>query len=138
MTISDIIRDIGRRLKAVFPESAMYTDDIPAGAEGNFLLVISEITGGSGISARKKRGASFDLIYFSKPRDAVRFADWAAVAENTLGTLSCEGRLVRTAGHNAVQTDMQYHFMFTVSADYIEYEPGEPMEEMEATIERTE
>jgi len=131
MKISDIARDIGRRLKTAFPESVMYVDDIPADAEGNFLLVITEITGGEGIIPRRKRSVSFDVVYFSKPRDALAFADWAELMEDTLRTLSGEGQLFHTSERSAVRTDMQYHYMFTVSSDFLEYTPGETMETLE-------
>lgn len=131
MKISDIARDIGRRLKAAFPESVMYVDDIPAGAEGNFLLVIAEIADGGGITPRRKRSVSFDVVYFSKPRDALAFADWAELMEGALRTLSGEGQLFHTKERNAVRTDMQYHYMFTVSSDFLEYTPGDPMETLE-------
>lgn len=131
MKISDIARDIGRRLKAAFPESVMYVDDIPAGAEGNFLLVIAEIADGGGITPRRKRSVSFDVVYFSKPRDALAFADWTELMEGALRTLSGEGQLFHTKERNAVRTDMQYHYMFTVSSDFLEYTPGDPMETLE-------
>ncbi|CCY19811.1 putative uncharacterized protein [Eubacterium sp. CAG:786] len=131
MKISDIARDIGRKLNAAFPGSVMYVDDIPAGAEGNFLLVITEISGGDGITPRRKRSVSFDVVYFSKPRDALAFADWAELMENTLRMLSGEGQIFHTAERNAVRTDMQYHYMFTVSSDFLEYTPGDPMETLE-------
>lgn len=131
MKISDIARDIGQRLKAAFPDSLMYIDDIPAGAEGNFLLVITEISGGEGIIPRRKRSVSFDVVYFSKKRDTTGFADWAELMEDTLRTLSSGGQEFHTAGRSAVQTDMQYHYMFTVSSEYLEYTPGEPMETLE-------
>ncbi len=131
MKISDIARDIGRKLNAAFPGSVMYVDDIPAGAEGNFLLVITEISGGDGITPRRKRSVSFDVVYFSKPRDALVFADWTELMEDTLHTLSGEGQLFNTKGRNAVRTDMQYHYMFTVSSDFLEYTPGDPMETLE-------
>ena len=127
MKISDIARDIGRRLKAAFPGSVMY----PAGAEGNFLLVIAEIADGGGITPRRKRSVSFDVVYFSKPRDALAFADWAELMEGALRTLSGEGQLFHTKERNAVRTDMQYHYMFTVSSDFLEYTPGDPMETLE-------
>ena len=135
MKISDIARDIGRRLKTAFPGSVMFVEDIPAMAEGNFLLVISEISGGGGIIPRRKRSASFDVVYFSKPRDALVFADWAELMENTLGTLSGEGQIFHTAERNAVRTEMQYHYMFTVSSDFLEYTPGEPLETLEEAYE---
>ncbi len=131
MKISDIVRDIGRRLKAEFPGSVMYVEDIPAGAEGNFLLVISEISDDNGISPRKKRSVSFDTVYFSKPRDTLGFADWAEKTENALRTLSGEGQLFHTSQRHSVRTEMQYHYMFTVSSDFLEYTPGEPMEKLE-------
>ena len=131
MKISDIARDIGRRLKAAFPGSVMYVDDIPAGAEGNFLLVIAEIADGGGITPRRKRSVSFDVVYFSKPRDALAFADWAELMEGALRTLSGEGQQFHTKERNAVRTDMQYHYMFTVSSDFLEYTPGDPMETLE-------
>lgn len=131
MKISDIARDIGRKLNAAFPGSVMYVDDIPAGAEGNFLLVITEISGGDGITPRRKRNVSFDVVYFSKPRDALAFADWAELMEDTLHTLSGEGQLFHTKERNAARTDMQYHYMFTVSSDFLEYTPGDPMETLE-------
>ncbi len=135
MKISDIARDIGRRLKAAFPDSVMYVEDIPAGAEGNFLLVVSKISCGEGITCRIKRSVSFDIVYFSKPRDALGFADWAEKMEETLRTLSSEGQLFHSSERSAERTDMQYHFMLTVSSEYLEYTPGEPMEKLEATIE---
>lgn len=135
MKISDIARDIGRRLKTAFPGSVMFVEDIPAMAEGNFLLVISEISGGGGIIPRRKRSVSFDVVYFSKPRDALVFADWAELMENTLRTLSGEGQTFHTAERNAVRTEMQYHYMFTVSSDFLEYTPGEPMEALEEAYE---
>lgn len=131
MKISDIARDIGRKLNAAFPGSVMYVDDIPAGAEGNFLLVITEISDGDGITPRRKRSVSFDVVYFSKPRDALVFADWTELMEDTLHTLSGEGQLFHTKERNAVRTDMQYHYMFTVSSDFLEYTPGDPMETLE-------
>ena len=131
MKISDIARDIGRKLNAAFPGSVMYVDDIPAGAEGNFLLVITEISDGDGITPRRKRSVSFDVVYFSKPRDALVLADWTELMENTLHTLSGEGQIFHTAERNAVRTDMQYHYMFTVSSDFLEYTPGDPMETLE-------
>lgn len=130
MKISEICRDIGRRLKFEFPESVMYVENITHGAEGNFLLVISEISGGGGIFPRKKRSVSFDIVYFSKPRDTLGFADWAEIMERTLRTVSAEGQLFHTAGRNAVRTDMQFHFMFTVNAEFIEYEIETPEMEM--------
>ncbi len=135
MKISDITRDIGRRLKAAFPDSVMYVEDIPAGAEGNFLLEVSGISCGEGITCRIKRSVSFDIVYFSKPRDALGFADWAEKMEETLRTLSSEGRCFHSSERSAVRTDMQYHFMLTVSSEYLEYTLGEPMEKLEATIE---
>lgn len=131
MKISDIARDIGRKLNAAFPGSVMYVDDIPAGAEGNFLLVITEISGDDGIVPRRKRSVSFDVVYFSKPRDALAFADWTALMEDTLHTLSGEGQLFHTKERSAVRTDMQYHYMFTVSSDFLEFTPGDPMETLE-------
>lgn len=131
MKISDIARDIGRKLNAAFPGSVMYVDDIPAGAEGNFLLVITEISDGDGITPRRKRSVSFDVVYFSKPRDALVFADWTELMEGTLHTLSGEGQLFHAKERNAVRTDMQYHYMFTVSSDFLEYTPGDPMETLE-------
>ncbi len=131
MKISDIARDIGRKLNAAFPGSVMYVDDIPAGAEGNFLLAITEISGDDGITPRRKRSVSFDVVYFSKPRDALVFADWTELMEDTLHTLSGEGQLFHTKERNAVRTDMQYHYMFTVSSDFLEYTPGDPMETLE-------
>ena len=131
MKISDIARDIGRRLKAAFPGRVMYVEDIPAGAEGNFLLVIAEIADGGGITPRRKRSVSFDVVYFSKPRDALAFADWAELMEGALRTLSGEGQQFHTKERNAVRTDMQYHYMFTVSSDFLEYTPGDPMETLE-------
>ena len=131
MKISNIARDIGRRLKAAFPESVMYAEDIPADAEGNFLLVITGVSGGAGIIPRRKRSASFDVVYFSKSGDALDFADWTELMEDTLHTLSGEGQLFRTSERSAVRTDMQYHYMFTVSSDFLEYTPGDPMETLE-------
>ena len=131
MKISDIARDIGRKLNAAFPGSVMYVDDIPAGAEGNFLLVITEISGDDGIVPRRKHSVSFDVVYFSKPRGALVFADWTALMEDTLHTLSGEGQLFHTKERSAVRTDMQYHYMFTVSSDFLEYTPGDPMETLE-------
>lgn len=139
MKISEIARDIGRRLRAAFPESVMYIEDIPMGAEGNFLLVVSEISCGEGMTYRVKRSVSFDIVYFSKPRDSLGFADWTEKMEETLRTLSGEGQLFHTSERSAVRTDMQYHYMLTVSSEYLEYTPGEPMEELEVDIEgRTE
>ncbi len=135
MKISDITRDIGRRLKAAFPDSVMYVEDIPAGAEGNFLLAVSGISCGEGIACRIKRSVSFDIVYFNKPRDTLGFADWAEKMEETLRTLSGEGQRFHSSDRSAVQMDMQYHFMLTVSSEYLEYTLGEPMEKLEATIE---
>ncbi len=135
MKVSELCRDIGRRLKEAFPESVMYIEDIPHGAEGNFLLVISEIADDKGITPRKKRSASFDVVYFSKPRDTTGFADWAERMENTLTVLSAGNQLFHAANRNAVRTEMQYHYIFTVSADYIDYTTDTPdMGEMEGQI----
>lgn len=135
MKVSELCRDIGRRLKEAFPESVMYIEDIPHGAEGNFLLVISEIADDRGITPRKKRSASFDVVYFSKPRDTTGFADWAERMENALCILSTDGQLFHMESRSAVRTDMQYHYMFTVSADYIDYTTEIPeMGEMEEQI----
>ena len=71
------------------------------------------------------------MVYFSKPRDALAFADWTALMEDTLHTLSGEGQLFHTKERSAVRTDMQYHYMFTVSSDFLEFTPGDPMETLE-------
>lgn len=126
MRISEICRDIGRRLKGEFPESLAYVENITHGAEGNFLLVITEISDGRGIVPRKKRSVSFDIVYFSKLRDTLGFADWAERMEKTFGTLSADGQIFHTSARNAVRTDMQFHYMFTVSADFIEYSTETP------------
>lgn len=130
MKISEICRDIGRRLKTEFPESVMYVENITHGAEGNFLIVISEISGSEGIIPRKKRSVSFDIVYFSKPRDTLGFADWATTMEETLTVLNADGQLFHTANRSAVRTDMQFHFMFTVNAEFIEYSTETPEMEM--------
>lgn len=130
MKISEICRDIGRRIREKFPDSMVFAEDIPRGAEGNFLIVISEISGGGGIFPRKKRSVSFDIVYFSKPRDTLGFADWAAIMEETLVVLNADGQLFHTANRNAVRTDMQFHFMFTVNAEFIEYSTETPEMEM--------
>ncbi len=126
MRISEICRDIGRRLKNEFPESLAYVENITHGAEGNFLLVITEISDGRGIVPRKKRSVSFDIVYFTKPRDTLGFADWVERMEKTFGTLSADGQIFHTANRSAVRTDMQFHYMFTVSADFIEYSTETP------------
>lgn len=135
MKIPEICRDIGRRLKNTFPDSVMYAEDISHGAEGNFLLVISEITGGVGITPRKKRSVSFDIVYFSKPRDTLGFAEWSERMENTLPVLEGGGQLFHTLNRRAIRTDMQYHFMFEINAEFIDYTTEVPeMGEMEERI----
>ena len=130
MKISEICRDIGRRIREKFPDSMVFAEDIPRDAEGNFLIVISEISGGGGIFPRKKRSVSFDIVYFSKPRDTLGFADWSAIMEETLVVLNADGQIFHTANRSAVRTDMQFHFMFTVNAEFIDYSTETP--EMEA------
>ena len=130
MKISEICRDIGRKIREKFPDSLVFAEDIPRDAEGNFLIVISEISGGGGIFPRKKRSVSFDIVYFSKPRDTLGFADWSAIMEETLAVLNADGQIFHTANRSAVRTDMQFHFMFTVSAEYIKYETETPEMEM--------
>ena len=130
MKISEICRDIGRKIREKFPDSLVFAEDIPRDAEGNFLIVISEISGGGGIFPRKKRSVSFDIVYFSKPRDTLGFADWSAIMEETLVVLNADGQIFHTANRSAVRTDMQFHYMFTVSAEYIEYETETPEMEM--------
>ena len=130
MKISEICRDIGRRLKVAFPDSLAFAEDIPRDAEGNFLIVISEISGGGGIFPRKKRSVSFDIVYFSKPRDTLVFADWSAIMEETLVVLNADGQIFHTANPSAVRTDMQFHYMFTVSAEFIDYSTETPEMEM--------
>lgn len=130
MKISEICRDIGRKIREKFPDSLVFAEDIPRDAEGNFLIVISEISGGGGIFPRKKRSVSFDIVYFSKPRDTLGFADWSAIMEETLAVLKADGQIFHTANRSAVRTDMQFHYMFTVSAEYIEYETETPEMDM--------
>ena len=130
MKISEICRDIGRKIREKFPDSLVFAEDIPRNAEGNFLIVISEISGGGGIFPRKKRSVSFDIVYFSKPRDTLGFADWSAIMEETLAVLNADGQIFHTANRSAVRTDMQFHYMFTVSAEFIEYETETPEMEM--------
>ena len=71
------------------------------------------------------------MVYFSKSGDALDFADWTELMEDTLHTLYGEGQLFHTSERSAVRTDMQYHYMFTVSSDFLEYTPGDPMETLE-------
>ena len=130
MKISEICRDIGRKIRERFPDSLVFAEDIPRDAEGNFLIVISEISGGGGIFPRKKRSVSFDIVYFSKPRDTLGFADWSAIMEETLVALNANGQIFHTANRSAVRTDMQFHYMFTVSAEFIDYSTETPEMEM--------
>ena len=130
MKISEICHDIGRRIREKFPDSMVFAEDIPSDAEGNFLIVISEISGGGGIFPRKKRSVSFDIVYFSKPRDTLGFADWSAIMEETLVVLNANGQIFHTANRSAVRTDMQFHYMFTVSAEFIDYSTETPEMEM--------
>lgn len=136
MTISEISRNIGARLHEAFPNSLMYVNDIPKDAEGCFLLVISEIRLDKGITPRKLKSVSFDVVYFHGERDTLLFSDWADTMEKTLDTLSDNtGQLFRTRDKSAVQSDLQYHYMFTVDGNYIELpENGELMENLNATI----
>lgn len=138
MKLKELVQAVARKLAELFPDSPMYVDKITANADGCFLLNIIDESGSGGISCRKNRTVSFDLMYFSRADDRLGFMDWADVLQDNFGEVCVNGQIIHTRSRSARCEEMVYHFLFSVDAVYTEYEPGEAMEGLEAIIERTE
>ncbi len=131
MKLKELAEGIGKRLGERFPGKLMYVDKIPAEADGNFSLQIIGHRAKSGISARKSRSFNFDVMYFSSADDKYDFLEWSDAMHEALGAFEAGGQLVRAINRAARSEDMVYHFLFEINVEYVEYEPGETMLNLE-------
>lgn len=138
MKLRELVQGIGTLAAELFPGKLMYVDEIPADAEGNFFLAITEQRGSDGISARRSRFVGFDLMYFSEAGDGFSFLEWADIMQDGMKLIRAGEFTLHTSSRRALNEDMVYHFLFDISAEYIEYTPqGEKMEHLEAGIENS-
>lgn len=135
MKLKELAQVVGIKLSGIFPDKLMYVDKITAESDGCFLLNITNTGGDCGISARKSRSVSFDLLYFSRSDENLEFIEWADIMQDSFKEIDVNGQIIHTRNRSAHCEDMVFHFLFSVEAAYIEYEPGEPMERLEAGIE---
>lgn len=131
MKLTELVQGIGGRLGELFPERLMYVDKIPAEADGNFLLNIISAGGRRGISSRKSRAVSFDLLYFSRANDKLDFMEWSDTMHELFTDIDAGGQIFHTKDRTARCDDMVFHFLFAVDVSYIEFEQGELMEKLE-------
>ena len=136
MRTEELVQAIGLKLEELFPGSPMYVDKITSVADGCFLLSITDMGGRRGISARKSSTLSFDLMYFCRTDEKLIFMNWADTMQDAFKEIEVNGRIIRTRDRSAHPEDMIFHFIFSVEAVYIEYEQGEPMEDLEVSIEK--
>lgn len=137
MKLKSVVEGIGKRLGECFPDKLISVDNIPANADGNFFLNIIEQSANEGISARRSRAFRFDVVYFSAKDDKYAFLDWVDAMHNALREFAVEGQIVRAKNRNTHAEDMAYHFLFEVSAEYIEidYDAENTMDNLEVGIE---
>lgn len=135
MKLKELAQAVGLKLGELFPGKMMYVNKIPDDSVGCFQLNILEAGGVRGISARKRCYASLELLYFGSADEEMEFMDWADVMQDNFTDISASGQVIHTRSRSVRCEDMIFHFLFSVDAAYIEYEPGEPMEELEVGIE---
>jgi hypothetical protein len=135
MKLKELVQGIGQKLEALFPGKLMFVDKIPSEADGNFFLEIIAQRGADGICAQRSRGVSFDLMYFSGLDDRFSFPEWADILQDGMKLVQAGVFLVRTSERTASCEEMVYHFLFSVDVNYIEYETGETMLNLEVNAD---
>ena len=113
MTVNSFIRAAAVRLGELFPGRLVYTDEIPANADGNFFVRCIDQQHERKLDRRRRRFYSFEILYFQKEKDALVFNDWAETMYNSMEQLTCEGASFHlTNAHAENGDDGVFHFVF--------------------------
>ena len=136
MTVNNFIRAVAVKLGELYPDRLVYTDEIPAVADGNFFVRCIEQQHEKRLDRRRRRFYSFEILYFQRERDTMLFNDWAEKMYSNFERLACEGRLFHlTNAHAENGDDGVFHFVF--DADFTALLAPDPVAFME-TLEMRE
>ena len=136
MTVNSFIRATAVKLGKLSPGKLVYTDEIPANADGNFFVRCIDQQHEKRLDRRRRRFYSFEVLYFQKADDPIVFNDWAEQMYSNFEQLTCEGRVFHlTNAHAEDGDDGVFHFIF--DADFTAFlVPGNG--ELMATLEMRE
>lgn len=137
MTVNDILTAFAVKLTELYPDRLVYVDEIPAGADGNFLVRCIEQSHQKGIGRRRVRVYQFEVLYFVAPKDSMAYNDWAETMYWGFEDLAVGQEVVHLSGAAANDTgDMVYHFV--VDAQVYNTMAVDRSDEMEGLDQNTE
>ena len=136
MKITELAQGIGKQLAELFPDRLMFVDRIPAEADGQFFLNVVEVRDDVGISSRRTRSATLDLLYFSRADDRIAYFEWAEKLCEGFRTVKAGEQLLHTRARRTHAEEMVYHFIFEIGAEYVEFEETQTMARLEVAIEK--
>ena len=88
MTLNDFLEAIAKQLIARWPVRHVFVNRIPADADGNFYVRVSETTQEQKLDRRRGRTTRCEVCYLQADRDILSFNTWLEVMLDDFETLS--------------------------------------------------
>lgn len=136
MTLNHFLEAASATLTAIWPGRRVYTDRIPAGADGSFFIGIIESSQEAHLDRRRKRSIQFEILYFLRSDDSMAFHDWAEAMYDRFEQLQvaeADGhtRTVRLTNRRARRDSAERVYQFLFDAEFFVVLAPEPAPNME-------
>jgi hypothetical protein len=137
VTANDFLNAIALKLKDLYPGKKVFVNQIPSGADGNFFVGTVETAHEKHLDRRRKRRIMFEILYFLKSDDALKFHDFEEKAFDGFESIAIDGRTVHLTNLSARRNGDMNAYQLRFDADfYFVYAP-DPSDKI-AEIERLE
>ena len=129
LTLVNFIKAITAKLNELYPDRVVHIGEIPREADGNFYIRLVDSSQQKHLDRRRKRVLQFEVLYYCKERDTVKFLEWAEAMYENFERLtvaagsggSGESRSIALKNQKAYENrnTMMYQFMFDAEFHFV-------------------
>lgn len=130
ITVNDFVNAIADKLKELYPDYDVYTDEIKQEQilSNYFFIQVIDITKNQELGTRCQRIYNFDIFYFQPENENINFFNWTETMMFEFKYLKVGDDLYRITDIEFTKDDEVGHFTFEVKFYTIEIEPKDNME----------
>lgn len=103
---------IAAKLKELFPDKKIYTEELTANADGKIFIMVNNPSQSRELGGMRKRSVSFDIAYVCRKNDNMDYHDWTDKMYDNFEYIEINDKTYITQNLHADKFDGIYHFLF--------------------------
>ena len=137
LTQRDVLEAVAEHLRSLWPDKAVYANEIPQHVDGSFFVHVVEAGYTKLLDRRREIDMMLDVSYFLASNDSFSYHDWQDEFMRSIRLLKIKGVRVHCRNIRADLHDRIAHVTFGIRVQVLEPEPEEEaMTELDVRFEK--